>query len=149
LFEKILVCLDGSDLAEEILPYAREVARRFGSKLVLLEVTMPPNAIVEPTTGYYSAPTPAEIQRKEEEAITYLESIAQAIQAAGLEVEYLTLPGSAGRSIVSYAEESGIGLIALGTHGRSGLKRLAFGSVAEHVLKESGLPVLAIKPRRS
>ena len=149
MFEKILVCLDGSDLAEEILPYAREVAQCFGSKLVLLEVTMPPSAIVEPTTGYYSAPTPAEIQRKEEEAITYLESIAQAIKTAGLEVEYLTLPGSAGRSIVSYAEESGIGLIALGTHGRSGLKRLAFGSVAEYVLKESGLPVLAIKPRRS
>jgi nucleotide-binding universal stress UspA family protein len=149
MFEKILVCLDGSDLAEEILPYAREVARRFGSKLVLLEVTIPPSVVVESTTGYYSARKPAEIQRKEEEAVTYLESIAQAIQAAGLEVEYLTLPGSAGRTIVSYADESGIDLIALGTHGRSGLKRFAFGSVAEHVLKESGLPVLVIKPHRS
>ena len=148
MFEKILVCLDGSHLAEEILPYAREVAHRFGSKLVLLEVTMPPSAVVEPTTGYYSAPTAAEIQRKEDEAESYLEGVAQAMQEDGLDADILTLPGSPGKTIVSYAEESGVGLIALGTHGRSGLKRLAFGSVAEHVLKESGLPVLVIRPRK-
>jgi len=149
MFEKILVCLDGSDLAEEILPYVKEVARRFKSSLVLLEVTMPPSAVVEPTTGYYSAPTPAEIEREEEEAASYLEGVAQELQKEGLEVEYLTLPGSPGRTIVSYAEESDIGLIALGTHGRSGLRRLAFGSVAEHVLKQSGLPVLIIRQRKS
>lgn len=148
MFEKILVCLDGSHLAEEILPYAREVAHRFGSKLVLLEVTMPPSAVVEPTTGYYSAPTAAEVLREEEEASAYLEGIAQAIQQDGLEAEYLTLPGSPGKAIVGYAEENDIGLIALATHGRSGLKRFAFGSVAEHVLKESGLPVLVIRPRK-
>jgi len=149
MFEKILVCLDGSDLAEEILPYVKEVARRFKSGLVLLEVTMPPSAVVEPTTGYYSAPTPVEIEREEEEAASYLEGVAQELQKEGLEVEYLTLPGSPGRTIVSYAEESDIGLIALGTHGRSGLRRLAFGSVAEHVLKQSGLPVLIIRQRKS
>jgi len=148
MFEKILVCLDGSPLAEEILPYAKEVARRFGSRIVLLEVTAPPSAVVESTTGYYSAPTVAELQRKEEEAEAYLEGVERAIQEDGLEAESITLPGSPGKMIVSYAEESGSGLIALGTHGRSGLKRLAFGSVAEQVLRESGLPVLVIRPRK-
>jgi len=149
MFEKILVCLDGSELAEGILPYAREVARQSGATLVLLEVTLPPSAIVEPTTGYYSATTPAEIQRQEDEAQAYLEGIARAIQEEGLAVEYLTLPGSPGYTIVGYARESGVGLIALSTHGRSGLKRLIMGSVAEHVLRESGLPVLVIRPGRS
>ena len=149
MFEEILVCLDGSHLAEEILPYAKEVARRFGSKLVLLEVTTSPSAVVDSTTGYYSAPTAAEVLREEEESSVYLEGIAQAIQEDGLEVEFLTLPGSPGKTIVDYAEESDAGLIALATHGRSGLKRFAFGSVAEYVLKESGLPVLVKRPRKA
>ena len=148
MFEKILVCLDGSELAEEILPYAKEIARRFNSTLVLLEVTTPPSAVVEPTTGYYSAPSPAEIERKEEEALTYLEDIAQGMEKEGLNVEYLALPGSAGKTIVEYTEEGDIGLIALGMHGRGGLKRLAIGSVADHVLKQSGRPVIVIRPRK-
>lgn len=149
MFEKILVCLDGSDLAEEILPYVKEIAQRFESTLVLLEVTMPPSAVVESTTGYYSAPSPAEIERKEEEAQTYLEAIAQMMEKEGLKVEYLTLPGGAGKTIVEYAWESDTGLIALSTHGRSGLKRLAFGSVAEYVLKQSGKPVIIFRPHKS
>jgi len=149
MFEKLLVCLDGSDLAEEILPYVKEIALRFKSTLVLLEITTPPSAVVEPTTGYYSATSPADIERKEEEALTYLEDIAQLMQNEGLEVEYLTLPGSAGKAIVEYAEENEFGLIALGTHGRSGLRRLAFGSVADYVLKHSGRPVIIVRPRKS
>ncbi len=148
MFEKILVCLDGSDLAEEILPYAAEIARRFQSKLVLLEVTMAPSALVEPMTGYYTQTSSSKVLRSEDDASTYLEGIAGQLQERGLDVDFLTLPGSPGPAIVDYADENGFDLIALGTHGRSGLRRLVLGSVADHVLKESGLPVLARRPRQ-
>ena len=149
MFEKILVCLDGSDLAEEILPYAAEIARRFQSKLVLLEVTMAPSALVEPMTGFYTQTSSSKVLRSEDEASTYLEGIAGQLQERGLDVDFLTLPGSPGPVIVDYADGNEFDLIALGTHGRSGLRRLVLGSVADHVLKESGLPVLARRPRQT
>ncbi len=148
MFEKILVCLDSSDLAEQVLPYATEVARCFKSKLILLEVTATPSAVVEPTTGYYRAPSPEALIRREDEANEYLAEVAARLEGEGLEVEYLTQPGSPGRTIVNYAEDNGIGLIALATHGRSGLGRIAFGSVADFVMKSSGLPNLVIRPRQ-
>jgi nucleotide-binding universal stress UspA family protein len=149
MFNRILVCLDGSALAEEILPYATEVARRFGSKVVLLEVTTPPSIVIEPTTGYSHTTSISEIQRSEEEAASYLEDISQQLQGEGLDVEYLTLPGSPGKTITSYAEENNIDLIALGTHGRGGLVRMAFGSVTDYVLRHSNLPLLVIRPQQS
>ncbi len=147
MFEKILVCLDSSDLAEQVLPYAAEVARRFKSNLILLEVTATPSAVVEPTTGYYRAPSPEAVVRREDEANEYLAEVAARLESEGLDVKYLTQPGNPGRTIVSFAEDNGVGLIALATHGRSGLSRIAFGSVADFVMKSSGLPSLVIRPR--
>jgi len=148
MFEKILVCLDSSDLAEQVLPYAAEVAKRFNSKLILLEVTATPSAIVEPTTGFYRASSPEAVLRRENEASEYLAGVAARLEGEGLDVEYLTQPGSPGKTIVSFAEDNGIGLIALATHGRSGLGKIAFGSVADFVMKSSGLPNLVIRPRQ-
>jgi nucleotide-binding universal stress UspA family protein len=149
MFNRILVCLDGSALAEEILPYATEVARRFGSKVVLLEVTTPPSIVIEPTTGYSHTTSLAEVQRSEEEAASYLEDISHQLKEQALDVEYLTIPGSPGKTIISYAEENNIGLIALGTHGRGGLVWMAFGSVTDYVLRHSNLPLLVMRPQQS
>ena len=149
MFNRILVCLDGSALAEEILPYATEVAKRFGSKVVLLEVTTPPSIVIEPTTGYSHTTSLSEIQRSEDEAASYLEDTSQQLQQQGLGVEYLTLPGSPGKTIISYAEENDIDLIALGTHGRGGLVRMAFGSVTDYILRHSNLPLLVMRPQQS
>ena len=148
MFEKILVCLDSSDLSEQVLPYAAEIARRFKGKLTLLEVTATPSAVVEPTTGYYQAPSPEALARREDEASEYLAEVAARLKSEGLKVDYLTQPGSPGRTIVNYAEDNDIGLIAMATHGRGGLGRIAFGSVADFVMKSSGLPNLVIRPRQ-
>ena len=148
MFEKILVCLDGSGLAEQILPYAVEEAQHFNSKLVLLEVTAPPSAVVEPLTGYYHATPLKKILRKVDEAEAYLEQATQSLRDKGLAVEYETIQGDPGETIIQYAQENNISLIALCTHGHSGLGRLVFGSVAEHVLKEAGLPILIIRPQK-
>ena len=147
MFKRILVCLDGSALSEQILPYVSEMALRFGSKITLLEITNPPTAVVEPLLGYYHATPLDKLQRDEKEASTYLEHIAARLRKKGIEVACVTIFGSPGESIVTYADKHKMSLIALCTHGHKGLGRLVFGSVAEFVLRNSEIPVLVRKPR--
>lgn len=167
MYKKILVCLDGSSLAEQVLPYASDEAKRFNSKLVLLQVitsrvTIPPVGVghefppVSAAGPGYGAATEAtqsiaevemaEIKKEENKAKGYLEGIAQNVRTEGVNVETDTVQGEAGESIVNYAAKHEIELIAIATHGRSGLGRAVFGSVADFVLRESGLPILVIKP---
>jgi len=157
MFEKILVCLDGSKNAEQIMPYAAAQAEKFNSQLVLLQVihadiTIPPpewpsgpgyifpTAI--PSSEYFSEEIKA-IQKEQTKARNYLQKTAQRLKNRA--VETVVLQGNAGEAIVGYAGENGIGLIAITTHGRSGLERVVFGSVADYVLKQSSLPVLLLR----
>jgi nucleotide-binding universal stress UspA family protein len=149
MLQKILVCLDGSSLAEQILPYVTEVALSCGSRVVLLEVTLPPSTTVEPLTGFYRTTPIEKVLREETDAQAYLKRVAQRLRKKGLKVSSVTVPGDPGETIVGYAKDNAVGLIALSTHGRSGLGRLAFGSVADFVLKRSGLPILIRKPEES
>ena len=149
MLPKILVCLDGSSLAEQILPFATEVALSCGSRIVLLEVTLPPSATVEPLTGFYRTTPIEKILREEADGRAYLQRVAQRLRKKGLKVSCVTVPGDPGETIVGYAKENAIDLIALSTHGRGGLRRLAFGSVADFVLKRSGLPILIRKPEET
>jgi len=151
MFEKILVCLDGSELAEQILPYANEQAKRLGSTLVLLHV------VPEPTTVGLNLPGEPGLEIKTgglirhyedhtQEADKYLNSLADKLKGQGLKVEYAIMTGRAGEVIVDYAMKNDIGLVAIATHGRGGLGRAFFGSVADYVLRNSSLPVLLIRP---
>ena len=146
MFKNILVCLDGSRFAEQILPYAIEMARRFGGRLILLEVTKAPSAIVESSLGLYRATKVEDILRNEAEAGEYLESVAEKLLKKNLDVKYVTQSGKPGEVIVDYAQKNRIGLIVLTTHGRTGLQHVVFGSVAEFVLRNSGLQVLLKRP---
>lgn len=150
MFRKILVCLDGSKLAEQILPYAMEAALRLGSKLVLLQVIVvqTPPVVAAGASTYAVKAAGQQIEKDETEAKAYLDDLAQPPREMGLDVECVTLRGwQIGQTIIDYAEDHKVDLIAIATHGRSGLKRLVFGSVAESVLRGSGLPILLIKPR--
>ena len=80
------------------------------------------------------------------QAEAYLEQVAQPLREKGLDVECVILSGAPGDTIISYAHENEVKLIAIATRGRSGLGRLAFGSVADFVLRESELPILVMKP---
>ena len=146
MFKRILVCLDGSALSEQIIPYVTETALRFNSNVTLLEVTNPPTAVVEPLLGYYHATPLDKLQRDENEATTYLDRIAARLRKKGIEVTCVTIFGSPGESIVTYADKHRMSLIALCTHGHKGLGRLVFGSVAEFVLRHSKIPILVKKP---
>jgi nucleotide-binding universal stress UspA family protein len=153
MFEKILICLDGSKLAEQTLPYATEQAERFNSKVVLLQAFTISSTVA--AAGAQAAPAVSpdliqeETQRLEAEAKAYLEEVATPLREKGMDVVCITLQGIAGEVIVSYAQNENVDLIALATHGHSGLGRVIFGSVADHVLRESGLPILVIKPQEA
>jgi nucleotide-binding universal stress UspA family protein len=146
MFEKILLCLDGSTLAEQILPYAIAEAECFRSKVTLLRVVtteIPAAARADPQI---IGEKMDEISKKEKEDAAYLKRIARRLRAKGIDVQYIVENGNAGEIIVDYAKKNGIGLIAMATHSHSGMGRIIFGSVAEYVVRESGLPVLMIKP---
>lgn len=152
MFERILVCLDGSKLAGQILPYAAEQAQRFDSRLVLLRVvTVPGSAYMTSATGI---PVQTgefireEFRKQETNVRAYLETIAQSLQEKAVKTECVILgPAHVGRAIVGYARENAIDLICIATHGYSGLGRVVFGSVADYVLRRSGLPILVVKPQ--
>ncbi len=153
MFEKVLVCLDGSPLAEQILPYVLAESDCWG-KVIMLKVLTPPEASLP--LGVPGAPgVPVHTEgmlerfRKElEETPTYLEEKAQPLRKKGLNVECVVRQGRPGETIVNYAKDNGVKLIAIATHGHSGLRQIAIGSTAEFVLRNSGLPLLLVTPKK-
>jgi len=152
MFKKILVCLDGSKLAEQIMPYATQEAICFRGKLVLLQAVQEPVAFSPGIPG--EAPLPIETEAMVEgtkealdRAKDYLEGLAAPLRKKGIQVKTVAIPGRAGEAILDYANTNSINLITIATHGRGGLRRAVFGSVADYVLRESGLPVLVIRPQ--
>lgn len=131
---KILVALDGSPLAEGVLPQVKELTRSLDSETVLLRVAIIP---------HLSGTDPIELERRAmEEAGSYLEAKRRDLGAEGFKVETAVRSGEAAEQILEQAEAFGVDLIAMVTHGRSGLKRWLLGSVAEKVLHGSDVPVL-------
>ncbi len=154
--KKILVCLDGSRVAEAILPYAAEEALHGGSKIILLQVLTGAGFVVTPAVpGVPAAPIPTrasaeQIEKEERAAEAYLESVARLLRQKGIDVEWTILPGPlVGQAIVDYARKNGVDLIAMATHGRGGLSRAVLGSIADYVLRESGIPLFIIRPRKA
>jgi nucleotide-binding universal stress UspA family protein len=151
MFKKILVCLDGSELAEKVLPYAVEEAEHFDSELVLFRVISEPYLIGLALPGMPGVPIDApRIEQREmaeeKEAGEYLKRLADKLQIEKkLRVVYDTTIGTAGPAIVEYCEKHEIELIAIATHGRSGPGRVILGSVADHVIRHSKLPILLIR----
>lgn len=153
MFKKVLVCLDGSGYAEEILPYIMEEGKAFG-KIVLLNVVMTPVInlpVGVPGESIGPVQTEAMLKRfKEvlEDAPYYLEEKAKALREKGLKVATAIVQGTPSREIINYARENGVTLIAIATHGHSGFREITMGSTAEYVLKNSGLPVLMFTPKK-
>jgi len=152
MFKKILVCLDGSELAEVILPYALEQARRFDSELVLFRAFSEPSVISLAMPGMPGVPIETGRMEKhliedEREVETYLKSLADKLQSENnLRVNYGKVRGAAGPAIVEYCAKQEIELIAIATHVRSLPSRVLLGSVADYVIRHSGTPILLIRP---
>jgi nucleotide-binding universal stress UspA family protein len=154
MFKKILVCLDGSNLAEQILPYVKEQAKSFKSTVVFLHVTPEPVIVPLGIPGEPGYPTQTksmleEMQQEIFHSEEYLNNLALGFKKLGIRTKCIILEGSAEESIVNYAKANKINLIAMATHGRSGVGRTILGSVADFVLRESGLPILIVKPQHN
>jgi len=151
---KILVCLDGSKLAEQVIPCATGEALAFQAKLVLFQVVPEPIAYSPGIPGAASVPvqTEAMLQQAQTDlgfAREYLEGLATPLRKKEMQVETAAMLGSVGQTILNYAYRNDVDLITIATHGHSGLKRAVFGSVADYLLRESGLPTLVIRPEQS
>jgi nucleotide-binding universal stress UspA family protein len=143
MFERILVALDGSEAAEEVLPPAEEVAAKFGSALILMQVVP---LLSSASVAASPAQDPTQVQRLEQQAAdAYLTAAADRLRARGRTVSTAQPQGHPAQEIVDYARREGIGLIALTTHGRSTLRSLVFGSVAQEVLQKAPCPVLLVR----
>lgn len=139
MFARILVPLDGSPLAEGILPEVAELARLQGAEIMLLRV-----ALAHTFPGVDA--TDAQVHAVEE-AEGYLAGVERQLVAQGITVSRAVRYGHAAGEILDHAQARDAGLIAMSTHGRSGVVRLVLGSVAEAVLRASPVPVLLLRSR--
>jgi nucleotide-binding universal stress UspA family protein len=139
---RILVPLDGSDLAAEALGPASELARQLAAELVLVSVIQPP------TYAYAEGYDYVLLDQDEERAAVAsdLEAIAERLRGDGLTASVRTVVGFAATMIAEIGREERIDLIVMATHGRGGLARLVLGSVATGTLQRAGLPVLLVRP---
>jgi nucleotide-binding universal stress UspA family protein len=133
MWKKILVPLDGSDLAELALPYAEELANAFKSEIILLHVS-----------------DPADTRHRHMHEL-YVKEVADRIRERIRKVSPVVVSGKAADEIISYAEKNDVGLIIMTSHGRSGIMSWATGSIASKLLQATAVPMLlvrAVKPGR-
>ena len=142
----IVVPLDGSQLAEKVLPDIVELAQKMSAEIILLRAFALPLSIYGMGEEDY-APNIDELQaRVRLEAKEYLDAKVEELKAKGLEkVSSVLLEGFGPGEIIDFANKTPDNMIAMCTHGRSGMKRWVLGSVTERVVQASGDPVLVIR----
>jgi nucleotide-binding universal stress UspA family protein len=145
LVKRILVPLDGSDVGEAALPWAVELAQQLEAELILYQVVK--HVMVLATEG---AAMSSEMYEEEEKfrraaAKAYLEDIGKSALEKGLSISHALGSGPPADQIIDYAEANEIDLIAMSTHGRSGISRWVFGSVTDKVLHSGNTAVLTVR----
>jgi nucleotide-binding universal stress UspA family protein len=142
----VTVPLDGSELAERILPLAEELAQALTLEVQLLRVISTGSMAYFAAEGVTMDTSPVE-EELEEEANDYLNGIAHQIAERGnTSVWFNVMRGSPALSIIDHLKETSNNLVAVSTHGRSGFGRLLIGSVADSIIRSAGVPVLVIAP---
>jgi nucleotide-binding universal stress UspA family protein len=150
MFERILVPLDGSKVGEAALPVIGQLVDKLAPsskvEITLIGViTLLRHWVV---VGEASAPvsyTEDELKIIKERVSDYLETTAEAIQKPNVSFKTIVASGNASDEILKAVEEIKADIIAMSTHGRSGLRRLAFGSITDKVLHGSRVPVLMVR----
>jgi len=145
-FGRILVPLDGSSACEAVMPYARELGRLLQARIIVLHVSgemspEPDNFWGRNLSGEPLGPTPGEDATAEQR----VEFAARTFSEAGLETLAMNVGGEPITAILEFARPSAVDLIAMTTHGRTGLAKLLMGSVAQKVLREALLPTLVVR----
>jgi nucleotide-binding universal stress UspA family protein len=153
MYTKILVPLDGSSVAETVLPHVQKIARGAGNpEIILFRVCEPPVLLAD-----YPADLPLdwtdhvklETDHIQELCRIYLSRVEKDLRASGLKITTEASVGSnVAEQIIEYAVRNKVDMIVLATHGRSGISRWAFGSVANKILHSSPVPVMIVRPER-
>ena len=147
MYTHLLIALDGSRFAERSLEAALQIALRFESKVTLLRVTAPEAqpVVMGPAASLANLERIEQTTELEmEEAEAYLESIRRPWSGLGITARSEVTCGDPAEMILNTASAVDADLIVMTTHGRSGLSRLIYGSVAEAVLRRSPIPVLLV-----
>ena len=146
MYNNILVPLDGSPLAECVLPHVESIAQGCKAKKVTFIRVVEPFYL--PTGGEYSF-SDKERQRLEAqqvaEAQIYIDKLVSKLKYEGAKIQTKVIQGRVADSLVEYAEKNGVDLVIIATHGRSGISRWVWGSVADRVLRSSCVPVLMVR----
>jgi len=139
MFKRMLVPLDGSSLAEAVLPQVQDLVKALGAEVFVLRVAA---AHVFPGVD----PTEKEVDVVQK-AEAYVTEVADRLRTAGILVHSSVRYGEAAEEILGHIRDNAIDLVAMSTHGRSGLSRLVMGSVAEQVVRHATVPVLLMRAR--
>ena len=142
MYKRVLVPLDGSRLAEGILPLVLLITGPLDLEVVLVRVVPPITPQALEGTGPFMVDV---VATRLEEAREYLAGVAANLRKRGVRVMIEARTGEPVTQLVAAAQEPGADLIAMTTHGRSGFGRLLFGSVAEAVLRQAKVPVLMMR----
>jgi len=150
MYKTILVPLDGSDVAEAILPHAEELARLCGAAVVFLNVIELPHIIPQDKGESYTGlphVTAAEVEQQGQEARRYLDELTARETAKGLVTRGVVEHGPIVATILRLAAEESADLIAMASHGRGGLTDVYYGSVAAGILQRIDRPLLIVRGR--
>jgi nucleotide-binding universal stress UspA family protein len=140
MYNQILVPLDQSELAERALVHAVELARVLGGTLHLVSVVPVGDMDAMLTAGVVVDRT-AQVESARE----YMKGIRKRVIADGVEAEWDVCQGDIAEELLRYCEQQDIELIVMSTHGRSGLGRWVYGSIADRVLRYAPVPVLLVR----
>jgi len=146
VYKRALVPLDGSMIAEAIVPFILEIAGPLDMEVVLLRVVVPAPPVLFEGASHVIVD---DVDKLRTEAEEYLASIATALRARGVRVTIHVRVGDAVSQILAGAHEVDADLIAMTTHGRGGFGRLLFGSIAEAVLRQAEIPVFLMRQTKA
>jgi nucleotide-binding universal stress UspA family protein len=147
MYNKILVPLDGSELAECVLPHVEAIAKGCNTKNVIFIRVVEPVVLPVADGEYFSSNVWTQIEQQEKAvAVNYLDGVVKRVQGSGINVEAKVIVGRVADSIVDYIIKNSIDMVIIATHGRSGVSRWLRGSVANRVLHAIRAPILMIPP---
>ena len=139
MIDRILVPLDGSRVAEQILPHLRRLLYRRDAEVILVRASVPMM-----TASGLDGVVVADALR--DASLDYLRQIQSGLEEQGVRVRSVVRVGSAAGVILDVADDEKATMVAMATHGETGLKRLLVGSVARKVIEESAVPILVVRP---
>jgi nucleotide-binding universal stress UspA family protein len=145
MFKRIMVPLDGSELAERALPHAEYLAKTSGATLYLVRAVEPPAAVRTHGLGAPVNVYADVIGAQRQEAVEYLNGVGARLESDALSVQTAQLDGYAASALLDYVRQADIDLVVITAHGRSGLTRWAMGSVADRVM-QGGLAAVLLIP---